>query len=249
MAKKKGPLPFAARHTKMKTATNIYIFNVALADTSVLLTLPFQGTDVLLRFWPFGNALRKTTSPRFPPPTLPPASSPAPASTPHRPDPASSLHPHLRPLPLSSPQSPPPPNPHQLGSVKSPGFPEAWFPRLRRRDAEPSSRGRCGPRETAPRGRAGWCRAGVRATSVSGVTVEGAAFSPGGIPGDVLLGTGRETLARLGVPVGFWLTQLRPPLLLCVHAPRIRASPRPSWGLSWGVGAQLLLSRSSQGAG
>ncbi|KAI4562458.1 hypothetical protein MJT46_011420 [Ovis ammon polii x Ovis aries] len=48
------------RHTKMKTATNIYIFNLALADTLVLLTLPFQGTDVLLGFWPFGNALCKT---------------------------------------------------------------------------------------------------------------------------------------------------------------------------------------------
>uniref|UniRef100_A0A8D0PE79 Nociceptin receptor n=2 Tax=Sus scrofa TaxID=9823 RepID=A0A8D0PE79_PIG len=47
------------RHTKMKTATNIYIFNLALADTAVLLTLPFQGTDVLLGFWPFGNALCK----------------------------------------------------------------------------------------------------------------------------------------------------------------------------------------------
>ncbi|XP_006896970.1 PREDICTED: nociceptin receptor isoform X2 [Elephantulus edwardii] len=47
-------------HTKMKTATNIYIFNLALADTLVLLTLPFQGTDILLGFWPFGNALCKT---------------------------------------------------------------------------------------------------------------------------------------------------------------------------------------------
>lgn len=44
----------------MKTATNIYIFNLALADTLVLLTLPFQGTDILLGFWPFGNALCKT---------------------------------------------------------------------------------------------------------------------------------------------------------------------------------------------
>lgn len=43
----------------MKTATNIYIFNLALADTLVLLTLPFQGTDVLLGFWPFGDALCK----------------------------------------------------------------------------------------------------------------------------------------------------------------------------------------------
>lgn len=54
-----SPLCTPCRHTKMKTATNIYIFNLALADTLVLLTLPFQGTDVLLGFWPFGNALCK----------------------------------------------------------------------------------------------------------------------------------------------------------------------------------------------
>uniref|UniRef100_A0A3Q3KCT5 Nociceptin receptor n=1 Tax=Monopterus albus TaxID=43700 RepID=A0A3Q3KCT5_MONAL len=48
------------RYTKMKTATNIYIFNLALADSLYLATLPFQGTDVFLGFWPFGNALCKT---------------------------------------------------------------------------------------------------------------------------------------------------------------------------------------------
>ncbi|XP_030623625.1 nociceptin receptor [Chanos chanos] len=47
------------RFTKMKTATNIYIFNLALADFLVLFTLPFQGTDVLLGFWPFGLSLCK----------------------------------------------------------------------------------------------------------------------------------------------------------------------------------------------
>ncbi|KAG2461792.1 OPRX protein, partial [Polypterus senegalus] len=47
------------RYTKMKTATNIYIFNLALADSLVLMTLPFQGTDVFLGFWPFGNILCK----------------------------------------------------------------------------------------------------------------------------------------------------------------------------------------------
>ncbi|KAA0707221.1 Nociceptin receptor [Triplophysa tibetana] len=47
------------RYTKMKTATNIYIFNLAVADALVLATLPFQGTDVLLGFWPFGLALCK----------------------------------------------------------------------------------------------------------------------------------------------------------------------------------------------
>ncbi|KAG7214309.1 hypothetical protein INR49_023168 [Caranx melampygus] len=46
-------------YTKMKTATNIYIFNLALADSLFLATLPFQGTDVFLGFWPFGNALCK----------------------------------------------------------------------------------------------------------------------------------------------------------------------------------------------
>ncbi|XP_017290535.1 nociceptin receptor isoform X2 [Kryptolebias marmoratus] len=44
----------------MKTATNIYIFNLALADSLFLATLPFQGTDVFLGFWPFGNTLCKT---------------------------------------------------------------------------------------------------------------------------------------------------------------------------------------------
>nr|AAU26067.1 ORL1-like opioid receptor [Taricha granulosa] len=47
------------RYTKMKTATNIYIFNLALADALVLVTLPFQGTDTFLGFWPFGNVLCK----------------------------------------------------------------------------------------------------------------------------------------------------------------------------------------------
>ncbi|CAI9582561.1 unnamed protein product [Staurois parvus] len=43
----------------MKTATNIYIFNLALADALVLMTLPFQGTDIIMGIWPFGNALCK----------------------------------------------------------------------------------------------------------------------------------------------------------------------------------------------
>uniref|UniRef100_A0A3Q4GN85 Opiate receptor-like 1 n=1 Tax=Neolamprologus brichardi TaxID=32507 RepID=A0A3Q4GN85_NEOBR len=47
------------RYTKMKTATNIYIFNLALADSLFLATLPFQGTDLYLGFWPFGNTLCK----------------------------------------------------------------------------------------------------------------------------------------------------------------------------------------------
>ncbi|XP_032897239.1 nociceptin receptor [Amblyraja radiata] len=47
------------RYTKMKTATNIYIFNLAVADALELITLPFQATDALLGFWPFGNVLCK----------------------------------------------------------------------------------------------------------------------------------------------------------------------------------------------
>lgn len=50
---------FPYRYTKMNSATYIYIFNLALADFLVLATLPFQGTDVLLDFWPFGLSLCK----------------------------------------------------------------------------------------------------------------------------------------------------------------------------------------------
>ena len=34
---------FLLRYTKMKTATNIYIFNLALADALATSTLPFQS--------------------------------------------------------------------------------------------------------------------------------------------------------------------------------------------------------------
>uniref|UniRef100_A0A3Q0QTX3 Opiate receptor-like 1 n=1 Tax=Amphilophus citrinellus TaxID=61819 RepID=A0A3Q0QTX3_AMPCI len=54
-----GPSAVNLKYTKMKTATNIYIFNLALADSLFLATLPFQGTDVYLGFWPFGNTLCK----------------------------------------------------------------------------------------------------------------------------------------------------------------------------------------------
>ncbi|XP_049605550.1 delta-type opioid receptor [Syngnathus scovelli] len=47
------------RYTKMKTATNIYIFNLALADALVTTTMPFQSTDYLLNTWPFGQVLCK----------------------------------------------------------------------------------------------------------------------------------------------------------------------------------------------
>uniref|UniRef100_A0A8C6NHB0 Mu-type opioid receptor n=1 Tax=Nothobranchius furzeri TaxID=105023 RepID=A0A8C6NHB0_NOTFU len=46
-------------YTKMKTATNIYIFNLALADTLVTSTLPFQSVNYLMGTWPFGDILCK----------------------------------------------------------------------------------------------------------------------------------------------------------------------------------------------
>ncbi|XP_026148055.1 kappa-type opioid receptor-like isoform X2 [Mastacembelus armatus] len=46
-------------YTKMKTATNTYIFNLALADALVTTTMPFQSTDYLLNTWPFGEVLCK----------------------------------------------------------------------------------------------------------------------------------------------------------------------------------------------
>ncbi|KAH0631242.1 hypothetical protein JD844_005489 [Phrynosoma platyrhinos] len=47
------------RYTKMKTATNIYIFNLALADALATSTLPFQSAKYLMETWPFGEPLCK----------------------------------------------------------------------------------------------------------------------------------------------------------------------------------------------
>uniref|UniRef100_A0A8C6WIT1 Opioid receptor, delta 1b n=1 Tax=Neogobius melanostomus TaxID=47308 RepID=A0A8C6WIT1_9GOBI len=47
------------RYTKMKTATNIYIFNLALADALATSTLPFQSAKCLMGTWPFGELLCK----------------------------------------------------------------------------------------------------------------------------------------------------------------------------------------------
>ncbi|KAL0983821.1 hypothetical protein UPYG_G00133180 [Umbra pygmaea] len=47
------------RYTKMKTATNIYIFNLALADALATSTLPFQSVNFLMGSWPFGDTLCK----------------------------------------------------------------------------------------------------------------------------------------------------------------------------------------------
>lgn len=49
----------SCRYTKMKTATNIYIFNLALADALATSTLPFQSAKYLMSTWPFGELLCK----------------------------------------------------------------------------------------------------------------------------------------------------------------------------------------------
>jgi len=43
----------------MKTATNIYIFNLALADALATSTLPFQSAKYLMGTWAFGEPLCK----------------------------------------------------------------------------------------------------------------------------------------------------------------------------------------------
>lgn len=56
----KTPFLFSVtRYTKMKTATNIYIFNLALADALATSTLPFQSAKYLMNTWPFGEVLCK----------------------------------------------------------------------------------------------------------------------------------------------------------------------------------------------
>ncbi|XP_037648395.1 somatostatin receptor type 5-like isoform X2 [Sebastes umbrosus] len=43
------------RYTKMKTVTNVYIFNLALADELYILGIPFLGTNSVLSYWPYGD--------------------------------------------------------------------------------------------------------------------------------------------------------------------------------------------------
>lgn len=43
------------RYVKMKTVTNIYILNLALADELYILGIPFLGTNSVLSYWPYGN--------------------------------------------------------------------------------------------------------------------------------------------------------------------------------------------------
>lgn len=45
------------RYVKMKTVTNIYILNLAVADELYILGLPFLSTQNVLTYWPFGSFL------------------------------------------------------------------------------------------------------------------------------------------------------------------------------------------------
>lgn len=48
-----------ARYAKMNTATNIYILNLAVADELYILGIPFIGTNSMLSYWPYGEAVCK----------------------------------------------------------------------------------------------------------------------------------------------------------------------------------------------
>ncbi|KAF3700281.1 Somatostatin receptor type 5 [Channa argus] len=47
------------RYAKMKTVTNLYILNLALADELYILGIPFLGTNSALSYWPYGEFLCK----------------------------------------------------------------------------------------------------------------------------------------------------------------------------------------------
>ncbi|XP_026181593.1 somatostatin receptor type 5-like isoform X2 [Mastacembelus armatus] len=47
------------RYAKMKTVTNMYILNLALADELYILGIPFLGTNSALSYWPYGDFLCK----------------------------------------------------------------------------------------------------------------------------------------------------------------------------------------------
>lgn len=47
------------RFSKMQTVTNMYIFNLALADEMFLVGLPFFIATMVFRYWPFGPAMCK----------------------------------------------------------------------------------------------------------------------------------------------------------------------------------------------
>ncbi|KAK5610061.1 hypothetical protein CRENBAI_013006 [Crenichthys baileyi] len=48
-----------ARYTKLKTVTNMYILNLAMADELYIMGIPFIGTQSVLFYWPFGEFLCK----------------------------------------------------------------------------------------------------------------------------------------------------------------------------------------------
>ncbi|XP_062345507.1 somatostatin receptor type 4 isoform X1 [Cinclus cinclus] len=48
------------RYAKMKTATNIYLLNLAIADELFMLSVPFVATAAALQRWPFGRTLCRT---------------------------------------------------------------------------------------------------------------------------------------------------------------------------------------------
>ncbi|XP_078261731.1 somatostatin receptor type 1-like [Rhinoraja longicauda] len=48
------------RYAKMKTATNIYILNLALADELFMLSVPFVSASAALQRWPFGPLMCRT---------------------------------------------------------------------------------------------------------------------------------------------------------------------------------------------
>ncbi|XP_028267658.1 somatostatin receptor type 5-like isoform X2 [Parambassis ranga] len=43
------------RYAKMKTVTNMYILNLAVADELYILGIPFLGTNSALSYWPYGD--------------------------------------------------------------------------------------------------------------------------------------------------------------------------------------------------
>ncbi|KAI5945178.1 Somatostatin receptor type 4 [Manis javanica] len=45
------------RYAKMKTATNIYLLNLAFADELFMLSVPFVASSAALRHWPFESVL------------------------------------------------------------------------------------------------------------------------------------------------------------------------------------------------
>ncbi|XP_007892690.2 somatostatin receptor type 1-like [Callorhinchus milii] len=48
------------RYAKMKTATNIYILNLAIADELFMLSVPFLSASTALQRWPFGSLMCRT---------------------------------------------------------------------------------------------------------------------------------------------------------------------------------------------